>query len=264
MGYELYRMILDGHPPEWLPQMLLVALTVADDARDPSQAGPDGWGWSAIRMHGEWRVNGDGEDEWHDGLTERTGMSERAVSRALTMLGRAGFEMRVAVRTGEDGRVFFTVPGRGLRFRVPGLPPRPAPIHPPRTSGESPERPPDRPAGHPTDSAIHPPPVALSPDACGDSPAAYVVPSSSGPPNSPLTAKSSAVNSPVEGSQGALEQDQDFSGDEGKGICSMCGQRAELMRSMTGLAIRNHKRGRDGEAFCPGTGQPPAAPEDEP
>jgi hypothetical protein len=80
-------------------------------------------------------------------------------------------------------------------------------------------------------------------------------------PQSPLTAKSSAVNSPVEGGQGARDQDRDFSGDEGKGTCPVCGQRVELMRTMTGSAVRNHDRGREGEAFCPGTGEPPAGEE---
>jgi len=53
-------------------------------------------------------------------------------------------------------------------------------------------------------------------------------------------------------------------GDPGKGTCPVCGQQAELMRTMTGPVIRNHGRGRDGEPFCPGTGEPSAEAETAP
>jgi hypothetical protein len=54
--------------------------------------------------------------------------------------------------------------------------------------------------------------------------------------------------------------DHDSSGDGGAGTCPECDQQAALMRTMRdGLVLRNHSRGRDGEQFCPGTGQPPAA-----
>ena len=94
MGHELARMIRDGAPPGWTPQMVLVALVIADDATDPTQAGPGKpWGQSFITLRGYWRDDGDGQ-VWRDGLTGRTRMSERAISRALTGLGEAGFEMR--------------------------------------------------------------------------------------------------------------------------------------------------------------------------
>ena len=40
MGSDLYRMIRDGAPPDWTPAMRLVAMVIADDARDPSQGPP--------------------------------------------------------------------------------------------------------------------------------------------------------------------------------------------------------------------------------
>jgi len=58
--------------------------------------------------------------------------------------------------------------------------------------------------------------------------------------------------------------DRDSGGDDGKGICPVCGERAELMRTMTGPVIRNHGRDRAGEAYCPGTGEPPAEAEAAP
>jgi hypothetical protein len=208
MGSELYRMIRDGAPPGWTPPMVLVASMIADDARDPSRREDDeGWPWSALPVEGYWTSAG----KWRDGLTERTRMKARAIRRELTALAAAGYEMREPVGKGKDGRMVFTAPGRAMRFRVPPLPPRPAPERSPDTATDAPngdqnpatdaeatvtrfggngdqiphERSPE--SGHP-----------ISPD----------------PPNSPPTAKSSAVNSSVEGSQRAREQDQDFSGNE--------------------------------------------------
>lgn len=138
MGHELYRMICDGAPPSWTTDMRLVALMIADDARDPSQGLPEdgGWPWSAIPVSGGY----DHEGQWHDGITERTGLNRRAVSRALTGLARAGYEMREALGRGKDGRVVFTAPERGMRFRVPPLAPREPPERPPDVATDWPGR----------------------------------------------------------------------------------------------------------------------------
>jgi hypothetical protein len=127
MGHELYRMIRDGAPPGWTPHMRLLAETIADDALDPSQHPPADGGWprSAIRVRGGRSRSHGGE--WYDGLTERTGMSERAISRALTALARAGYEMREQIGTDRRGRPVFAYPGRTPRFRVPQLTPRGSP-----------------------------------------------------------------------------------------------------------------------------------------
>jgi hypothetical protein len=124
MGFELYRMVRDGAPASWTALMRLVAGVIADGAWDPSQEPPDddGCSRSAMGIRGDYR-NG----KWHDGLTERTGMSERAISRVLTDLAGAGYEMRVQVDTDKRGRPVFAYPGRALRFRVPLLAARPCP-----------------------------------------------------------------------------------------------------------------------------------------
>jgi hypothetical protein len=135
MGYELYRMIRDGAPASWTAAMWLVAATIADDARDPRQPGPDdddGLPWSAITIRGE-RKKG----KWHDGLVQRTGLSERSISRALTDLARSGYEMREEAATDKHGRPVFAYPGRRPRFRVPPLKPRDEPIDAP--GGRSPD-----------------------------------------------------------------------------------------------------------------------------
>ena len=51
-------------------------------------------------------------------------MSERAISRVLSDLASAGYEMREQVDTDKRGRPVFAYPGRRMRFRVPLLPPR--------------------------------------------------------------------------------------------------------------------------------------------
>ena len=77
------------------------------------------------------------EGEWRDGFTERTGMSERAISRALTDLARAGYEMREQIGTDKRGRPVFAYPNRGMRFRVPLLPPRECPPNPATNGGRA-------------------------------------------------------------------------------------------------------------------------------
>jgi hypothetical protein len=124
MGHELYRMIRDGAPPGWTVPMRLVAAMIADDARDPGQstAKDGGRPWSAIPVRGSWA-----DGEWRDGLTERTGMSEHTVRRALAALGRAGYEMREQVAADSRGRPVFACKGHTLNFRVPPLKPRQSP-----------------------------------------------------------------------------------------------------------------------------------------
>ena len=125
MGFELYRMIRDGAPESWTAPMRLLAMVIADDAWSQEPPGDDGCTRSAIAMRGGYR-NG----EWRDGLTERTGLSERAVSRVLTELARAGYEMREQIGTDKRGRPVFAYPGRRARFRVPLLTPRECPPDP--------------------------------------------------------------------------------------------------------------------------------------
>jgi hypothetical protein len=137
MGHELYRMIRDGAPPSWTAPMRLVAGVIADDARDPAQGAPGDGGrpWSAIPVRGCYR-----ENEWRDGITERTGMSEHTIRRALADLARAGYEMREQADTDWRGRPVFAYKGRALRFRVPPLKPRQSP---PDMAGLTAQSPPD-------------------------------------------------------------------------------------------------------------------------
>ena len=226
MGSELYRMIRDGAPPDWTAHMRLVAMVIADDARDPGQGPPEdgGWPWSAIRVSGHER-----DGAWHDGIAERTGMSERAISRALTTLARAGYEMREPIGTDKHGRPVFTLTGRrALRFRVPPLYPRDGP---PKTATLSPPypatlSPPDSATrqharfGDPSlpDSATLSPPNpatrqhaefgdhrAGSPDSARHGPPDSATPSPHIPPNTQIQ----VVNSYLEGDHAAAATDDD-------------------------------------------------------
>jgi hypothetical protein len=124
MGYELRRMIRNGAPPSWTPLMRLVAMEIADDARDPrlNEEPPAGGPWSALPVDGHYV-----RDKWRDGLTQRCGVSARAISDALTSLARAGYEMRQSISTDKRGRPVYAAKGHALRFQVPTLLPRPVP-----------------------------------------------------------------------------------------------------------------------------------------
>ena len=63
MGHDLYRMIRDCAPPGWTSDMRVLALMIADDARDHGQgpAGGDGPPWSAIPISGGY----DHAGKWH-------------------------------------------------------------------------------------------------------------------------------------------------------------------------------------------------------
>lgn len=140
MGHELRRMIRDGAPHKWTGAMVHVAKEIADDARDPSRGLPEDGGlpWSRIPIKGHF----DRQGRWRDGLTERCGMSERAISRALTDLADAGYEMREQIGTDKNGKPVFAAKGHAMRFRVPALPPRPVPVSPPSTAAFDSQSPP--------------------------------------------------------------------------------------------------------------------------
>ena len=125
MGHDLRRMIRDGAPSSWTSLMHDVAKEIADAAFDPGQNSQPGRVTpSPIHVEGFRDCNG----VWRDGLVEICGATPRAISDALTELGRAGYEMRRPItdrfgRPVQDkrGRVVYAAKGHALRFCVPPL-----------------------------------------------------------------------------------------------------------------------------------------------
>jgi hypothetical protein len=127
-----WEMIRDGAPAAWSKDMVHVAkeiAAVADDiGLDRLRAGEVAQ--SKVPIVGDFARGG----EWRDGLTERCCMSERGVSRALTELGRAGYEMRVQIGVAKNGEPVYAAKGHAVTFAVRYLPPRPEPKSPPGTA----------------------------------------------------------------------------------------------------------------------------------
>jgi hypothetical protein len=109
MGYELRREIREALGPNVTGLQRAVALEIADDARHDA----DGR-----------RSRASLKD-----LVRWTGAKDTAVVRnALKRLAEAGWEFRVPIGKGKDGRILYATPGHSMEFRVP-YPPERAPAH---------------------------------------------------------------------------------------------------------------------------------------
>jgi biotin operon repressor len=97
VGYELYRQIRDLAPPGWTSGERLVAWVIADDANEETRR-------SFIAL---------------DELARRCGMSERGVRKALEKLAERGYEFRVSLGKGKDGRDVYSVRGMAPQYAVP-------------------------------------------------------------------------------------------------------------------------------------------------
>lgn len=98
MGYQLRRSLREALGPEITGLQRAVALEIADDARDSTRR-------SFVNL----------ED-----LARWTGAKDTAVIRnALKRLAATGWEFRVPIGKGKDGRVLYAVPGKRMTFLVP-------------------------------------------------------------------------------------------------------------------------------------------------
>lgn len=102
MGHDLTRMLRAGMPSDWTAGERVVALVLADVCSDKTHTG--------------YVSNAQ--------LCEETGYTPLGLRHALERLGRRGFEFRVPVGTGSDGRLVYTNRGRATDYRVPILRPR--------------------------------------------------------------------------------------------------------------------------------------------
>jgi len=103
MGYKLYREIRDNAPADWTAAERLVAWVIADDASDKTRRS-----WLKL-----------------PDLCQRAGLTADGVRKALQRLAARGYEFRIPVCTGRDGRPVFAVRGHSLDYLVPVLPARP-------------------------------------------------------------------------------------------------------------------------------------------
>lgn len=98
MGYELRRQLREALGPEITGLQRAVALEIADDANDDTRES-----WVTLEDLARW-----------------TGAKDASVVRnALKRLAAGGWEFRVPIGKGKDGRVLYAVPGMRMTFRVP-------------------------------------------------------------------------------------------------------------------------------------------------
>ncbi|MFZ3592263.1 hypothetical protein [Streptomyces sp. BH104] len=100
MGYELRRQLREALGPDITGLQRAVALEIADDANDRTRR-------SAVPL---------------EKLVLWTGAKDAGVVRnALKRLAAGGWEFRVPIGMGKDGRTLYAVPGRRMTFMVPHI-----------------------------------------------------------------------------------------------------------------------------------------------
>jgi hypothetical protein len=99
VGYRLYREIRDFAPPDWTPGELVVALMIADDAKDETRR--------------SWIANAE--------LCYRTRLGARAVRKHLCSLAARGFEFRVIHGYDMNGSPVFAAKGHAVDYLVPDM-----------------------------------------------------------------------------------------------------------------------------------------------
>jgi hypothetical protein len=99
VGYKLYRQVANLAPEDWTSGMLVVAWIIADDANDQTRR--------SFITTGE--------------LCHLARMSERGVRKALEKLAENGFEFRVALSKGKDGRPVFATRWKAPEYQVPDI-----------------------------------------------------------------------------------------------------------------------------------------------
>lgn len=100
MGYELRRQLREALGPDITGLQRAVALEIADDANEWTRRS-----WVALEDLARW-----------------TGAKDSSVVRnALKRLAAAGWEFRVPIGKGKDGRALYAVPGTRMTFVVPDL-----------------------------------------------------------------------------------------------------------------------------------------------
>ncbi|MYR73036.1 MULTISPECIES: hypothetical protein [unclassified Streptomyces] len=98
MGYELRRLLREALGPDITGLQRAVALEIADDANEKTRES-----WATLEALARWTAAKDAS----------------VVRNALKRLSAAGWEFRVPIGKGKDGRVLYAVPGTRMTFLVP-------------------------------------------------------------------------------------------------------------------------------------------------
>ncbi|MGW1615749.1 hypothetical protein ACWCQZ_41135 [Streptomyces sp. NPDC002285] len=102
MGYQLRRDLREALGPDVTGLQRAVALEIADDANEGTRIS-----WAALEDLARW-----------------TGAKDTVVVRnALKRLAAAGWEFRIPIGRGKDGRTLYAVPGTRMTFKVPTFTP---------------------------------------------------------------------------------------------------------------------------------------------
>ncbi|MDH6432604.1 hypothetical protein M2158_001081 [Streptomyces sp. SAI-144] len=100
MGYQLRRQLREVLGPDIAGLQRAVALEIADDANDDTRKS-----YAALEDLRRWTAAKD----------------VNVVRNALKRLAAAGWEFRVPIGKGRDGRVLYAIPGVRMTFRVPNF-----------------------------------------------------------------------------------------------------------------------------------------------
>lgn len=100
MGYELRRQMREALGPDITGLQRAVALEIADDANEKTRES-----WATLETLARWTAAKDAS----------------VVRNALKRLSAAGWEFRVPIGKGKDGRVLYAVPGTRMTFLVPPI-----------------------------------------------------------------------------------------------------------------------------------------------
>ncbi|MEV7426999.1 hypothetical protein [Streptomyces sp. NPDC091212] len=201
MGSELRRDLREALGPEIKGLPRSVALEIADDAR----------------YDDDWRYDPDKGRRSKATLEElrrwTASKDTNVVRDALKRLSAAGWEFRIPIGRGKDGRILFAVPGRAVEFRVPdfdlkgesplpltGKGESPLPLGRVTTPSEGVTTPSRASQDYPPISSVTDPPTSLFSvaEASGSAEAVEATPSTGKPAERKKKAKSTAPRKPNE------------------------------------------------------------------
>ncbi|MER8220936.1 hypothetical protein ABTZ58_10150 [Streptomyces sp. NPDC094143] len=100
MGYELRRQLREALGPDITGLQRAVALEIADDANERTRES-----YALLEDLARWTAAKD----------------TNVVRNALKRLAASGWELRVPIGKGRDGRALYAVPGRRMTFRIPRI-----------------------------------------------------------------------------------------------------------------------------------------------